>query len=514
MLYMGANMAVESEYILQVKNITKVFPGVTALDDVSLNLKKGVVHALMGENGAGKSTLMKVLTGIYNADRGEIFLKGKVTSINGPREALQLGIAMIHQELSPIPEMTVAENIFVGREPGYRFLPVVNRRELRNMTLKVFEEIGISLDPDAKLSSLSVAEQQVVEIVKAISYNSDIIIMDEPTSALSDREVDKLFEIIRKLVSKGKSVIYISHKMDEIFRICDWITVLRDGRYIDTKSVAELDKQTLITLMVGRDLCNIFPKEDAEIKDVALKVKNLNINGKFRDISFEVRQGEILGISGLMGAGRTEIMEAVFGARKIDGGEIFIKGKSVKINSPKDAIGYGIALVTEDRKLLGLNLKGSVKDNITLASLNKFCSMKQLLKMKKEQEAVENQIRQLNVKTPTSKKIVNSLSGGNQQKVVLAKWLLCGPDILILDEPTRGIDVGAKAEIHRIMSSLAGEGKAIIMISSEMPEILGMSDRVLVLHEGRITGEFNRAELDQERIMMCATGHGKEEKIS
>lgn len=504
-------MNTEAEYVLQMKNLSKTFPGVVALENVSFNLKKGSVHALMGENGAGKSTLMKVLTGIYKADTGETVLKGKSVSINDPREALQLGISMIHQELNSIPEMTVSENIFIGREPKFGLLPVVNYRELKRKTLSLFKEIGIEINPDAKLSTLSIAEKQVVEIVKAISYNSDIIIMDEPTSALSDKEVEKLFEIIRKLVATGKSIIYISHKMDEIFEISDYVTVLRDGKYIDTKSIKELNKQTLITLMVGRELCDIFPKTIAEIGEVALEVRNLSIKGEFTDISFQVRRGEILGISGLMGAGRTEVMETIFGARKADSGEVIINGKSIKTGRPRDAIQNGISLVTEDRKLLGLNLKGSIKDNITLASLNDCCTLKQIIKIKEEVEIADKQISALQIKTPSRNKIVNTLSGGNQQKVVIAKWLLCSPDILILDEPTRGIDVGAKAEIYNIMSSLACEGKAIIMISSEMPEIIGMSDRIIVLHEGRVTGEFSREELDQERIMLCATGQIKGE---
>jgi inositol transport system ATP-binding protein len=359
-----------------------------------------------------------------------------------------------------------------------------------------------------------VAEKQIVEIVKAISYNADIIIMDEPTSAITDREVEKLFEIIRKLVTKGKAIIYISHKLDEIFQISDCITVMRDGAYIDTKPSKELDKQKLINLMVGRELSSVFPKRRAKITDVAMEVKKLNVKGRCKDITFKVRRGEILGVAGLMGAGRTEAVEAIFGARKIESGEIIINGESVNINSPKDAISKGIALVTEDRKLLGLNLKSSVKNNITLANLSEYCRFKQIIKSKEEKRIADTQIDALKIKTPDRNKIVNSLSGGNQQKVVIAKWLLCNPDILILDEPTRGIDVGAKAEIYKIMNSLAEEGKAVIMISSEMPEILGMSDRVIVLHEGRITGEFDKSELDQEKIMLCATGHEKEEAIS
>ncbi len=506
-------MAEDTKYVLQMRNISKVFPGVTALNDVSLNIEKGKVHALIGENGAGKSTLMKILSGIYNSDKGEIILRGKKVNINGPKDALKNGISMIHQELNPIPEMTVAENIFVGYEPCYKFLGIVNKKVLKKRTNELFNEIGVELNPNAKLSSLNVAEIQIVEIVKALSYNSEIIIMDEPTSAITGKEVEKLFEIMRKLSSKGKTIIYISHKLDEIFKIGDYVTVLRDGNYIDTKSISELNKQLLISLMVGRDIKNIFPKENIKFGDVLFEVRGLSKKGKFNNINFKVHSGEILGIAGLMGAGRTELVEAIFGADKADSGEIIIKGKKATINNPRDAITNGIALVSEDRKTYGLNLKSSVKDNITIANLDKYCLLKQIINMRKERKIVDQQIKTLDIKTPSRNKIVNTLSGGNQQKVVIAKWLLCNPDILILDEPTRGIDIGTKAEIHKIMTLLAKEGKAIIMISSEMPEILGMSDRVIVLNEGEITGEFRRKELNQEKIMACATGHVRGEVV-
>ncbi|MHB1453443.1 MAG: sugar ABC transporter ATP-binding protein [Saccharofermentanales bacterium] len=501
------------EIILQMKNITKTFPGVLALEDVSIEFERGKVHAVMGENGAGKSTLMKILAGIYKADQGEILINDRIAIISNPKEAITNGISMIHQELSPIPYMTIAENIFVGREPQYGIFPIVNRKEMRRLTQELFSKIGIRLNPDQKMATLSIAEMQLVEILKAVSFNSEIIIMDEPTSAITDREVDKLFEIIRMLSAKGKTVIYISHKMDEIFKICDYVTVLRDGRYIDTKPIGELNKQKLISLMVGRELNNIFPKIDTEIGDIALEVRNLTKKGKFKDISFFVKKGEILGLSGLMGAGRTEVVEAIFGVDKADSGEIIIDGRPARINSPADAIRYKIGLISEDRKLMGLNLKSSIKNNITMASLGDFCYLKQIIRMKQEQKSADQQIRSLKIKTPTRNQIVSALSGGNQQKVVIAQWLLCNPDVLILDEPTRGIDVGAKSEIHKIMGMLAKDGKAIIMISSEMQEILGMSDRVIVLHEGRVTGEFTREELDQECIMGCATGHRKGEMV-
>lgn len=502
-----------TKYLLQMKNISKTFPGVTALDDVTLNIEPGKVMALIGENGAGKSTLMKVLIGMYKAERGEVILRERKASINSPKEALQQGISMIHQELNPIPSMTVAENIFVGREPCIRYTPILNRKELRRRTEQLLREIGVNLNPDSRLKELSVAETQMVEIVKAISYNAEIIIMDEPTSAISDREVVKLFEIIRRLTAKGAAVIYISHKLDEIFKIADSVTVLRDGKFVDCRPVSKMNKQTLISLMVGRELKNIFPKEPAEINEIMMEVKGLTKKGKFKNVNFQVRRGEILGIAGLMGAGRTELVETIFGIRRADEGEIIVKGKSLRIGKPQKAINHGIALVSEDRKLFGLNLKTSVKNNISLVNLNEYCYLNQLIKLREERRVVDQQIKILGIKTPTRNQIVNSLSGGNQQKVVLAKWILANPEILILDEPTRGIDVGAKAEIHKLMSLLVKEGKAIVMISSEMPEILGMSDRVLVLHEGRVTGEFVREELEQEKIMACATGHMKGEQV-
>jgi len=502
------------DVILEMRNISKSFPGVQALKDVSLTVRSGKVLALMGENGAGKSTLMKILQGIYKPDQGEIVLKGRRVEIDSPKDALRLGISMIHQELSPVLEMTVAENIFLGREPHYRYTGIVNRKKLRRDTLALFQDIGIEMNPNKKLSQLSVAEMQLVEIVKAISYNSDIIIMDEPTSAITDREVEKLFQIIKRLTDRGKAIIYISHKMDEIFRICDEIVVLRDGQFIDAKPIGELDQNKLISLMVGRELNNVFPKETAGIGETILEVENLGLDGKFRGVSFRLRRGEILGLAGLMGAGRTEVAETIFGIHHATEGEIRIKGKPVRIKSCKDAIDNGIALVSEDRKLKGLNLKASVQNNITLSSLLKYSVLRQIVNPRLERTVVEQQIEALNIKTPSRKQIVNFLSGGNQQKVVIGKWLLCEPDVLILDEPTRGIDVGAKYEIYKMMNLLAKEGKAILMISSEMPELLGMSDRVIVLHEGEVTGEFLREEFDQEKIMACAAGFKKGEIVA
>lgn len=500
--------------LLHLNRITKSFPGVKALDNVSVIVEKGTVHALIGENGAGKSTLMKILIGLIKADRGDIVLNGRTCEIHSPSEALGHGISMIHQELLTIPAMTVAENVFLGREPCYPCLGVVNKREMTRMSRELFDRIGLHVDPSARMSSLSVAEAQIIEIIKAISCQSDIIVMDEPTSALSDAEVEKLFGIIGQLTAAGKAVIYISHKIDEIFRIADCVTVLRDGRYVDTQPIGSLDKQRLISMMVGRELSRIFPKEETSIGEVLLEVDNLSRRHRFRNISFNVRAGEILGIAGLMGSGRTELVETIFGLGKADSGSLLKNGKRFVVRQPSDAIANGIALVSEDRKLLGLNLKGSVRDNITIVALDRYCSLLSIVKRKTENRVVDTLIENLHVKTPGRNTVVNTLSGGNQQKVVIAKWLLSDPDVLILDEPTRGIDVGAKAEIHAIMNSLAKKGKAIIMISSEMPEILGMSDRVLVLHEGRITGEFTRAECDQELIMACATGHTRGEEVA
>ncbi|MGF9712635.1 sugar ABC transporter ATP-binding protein [Paenibacillus naphthalenovorans] len=502
----------EHQYVLQMKNICKTFPGIVALDQVSLHIKKGEVHALMGENGAGKSTLMKILAGVEQPDSGDIILNGRKVFFNRPLDAMNHGISMIHQELNSILDMTIAENIFIGREPCYK-LGIVNTQELKARTRELFQSVGMDINPDKKLVELSVAEMQMVEIVKAISYNADIIIMDEPTSAITDREVDKLYEIIRKLTGQGKSIIYISHKMNEIYKICDAITVLRDGRYIATRPTEEINQQQLISLMVGRDLKDMYVKQSSRIGETYLEVKGLTRNGKFSNIHLHVRQGEILGIAGLMGAGRTELVETIFGAYKADAGEIYVKQKKVDMSNPGSAISNGISLVTEDRKLFGLNLKFSVKDNTTLANLKKFTRFRQIINFKEEKQTVDHLMKYLNIKASNRNTMVNTLSGGNQQKVVLAKWLLCNPDLLILDEPTRGIDVGSKAEIYKIISQLANEQKAIIMISSEMPELLGMSDRIIVLHEGKITGEFLREEFDQEKIMACAAGFEKERSI-
>ncbi|UOF90417.1 sugar ABC transporter ATP-binding protein [Fodinisporobacter ferrooxydans] len=497
----------ENQVILEMNRITKSFPGVQALKDVTLKVRKGTVHALMGENGAGKSTLMKILAGIYQPDTGEILFNGESIKLKEPKDALVKGISMIHQELSPVLEMTIGENIFLGREPinpGTRF---VNYKKMYQKASKLLESIGLSLNPRMKMNQLSVAEMQMVEIVKAISYDSQIIIMDEPTSAITDREVDRLFEIINILKKQDKAIIYISHKMDEIFKISDEITVFRDGNHIATKPAKALNNEILITMMVGRSLTEMYPKKEAfYVKETVFSVKDLSVNGKFRSVSFDLKKGEILGIAGLMGSGRTEVFEAVFGLTALVQGEIYIEGKKVNIKSPIDAIKQGLAFVTEDRKGQGLFLPMSVKANITMASLDQISNLS-FIDQKEEGSLVDQFIAKLKVKSFSPEQIVETLSGGNQQKVVLAKWLLRQPKILILDEPTRGIDVGAKNEIYKLMTQLVQEGMSIIMISSEMPEVLGMSDRIIVFHEGTVAGELTRDDATQEKILSYATGH-------
>lgn len=495
------------EYVLELKNIYKSFPGVKVLEDVTLQVRPGEVHALMGENGAGKSTLMKILMGIYKADQGSIFLEGKETVIHGPKDAMSKGISMIHQELNTVLDMEVAENVFVGREllkKGFEKLKIVDIARMREETGKYFREMNIDIDPRAKMRTLSVAEMQLVEIVKAISLNSRIIVMDEPTSAITEKEATVLFAQIERLKKQGVAVIYISHKMDEIFRISDTITVLRDGQWIGTKPAKELDNDMLIKMMVGRELTDIYPKDPVEIGDVILEVKNLSRGKKVQDASFSLRKGEVLGIAGLVGAGRSELVETIFGLYPKTGGQIFLHGKEVHIKSAADAIKNKMALITEDRKQTGLNLIVSVKENIASVSIGKL-SNHGIVNDKKINEVSEKYIKELKIKTPDGNAIVGNLSGGNQQKVVLAKWLLDEPDIIIFDEPTRGIDIGAKRDIYLLINNLAKEGKAVIVISSEMAEVMGICDRILVMAEGRINGEVQREEFSQEVIMGYAS---------
>jgi inositol transport system ATP-binding protein len=504
---MSAQQSTEN-FLLKMDGISKSFSGVPALRNVRLEIKKGEVHAVMGENGAGKSTLMRILSGIVQRDGGEIFLEDRRVEIKSPKEALDLGISMIHQELNPVRAMTVAENIFLGKEPCYRFTGVVNSRKQRELTRELFRGMDVAIDPDKKMADLSLAEMQLVEIVKAVSYQSRIIIMDEPTSAITGREVARLFEIIRGLKAKGIAIIYISHKMDEIFRISDTITVLRDGQYIETRPARELDHDALVKLMVGRKISEMFPKRNVVAGgEIIFEVDGLTRRGLFENISFKVKKGEVFGVAGLMGAGRSEVMETVFGLRRADAGVLRIHGRPVRIKSPADGIRHRIAFITEDRQLKGLNLKASVRDNVTLVRLKNFSLFGQVLQFKKENAVVDSEIERLRIKMRHRSQVVRTLSGGNQQKVVLAKWLLTQPEIIILDEPTRGIDIGAKAEIYKIIAQLTEQGATVIMISSELEEILGMCDRVIVLYHGRITAEFPRDEFNQENIIKAAMGN-------
>jgi len=498
------------DHILEMSDIGKSFPGVRALDHAHLNVRRGEVHALMGENGAGKSTLMKILMGIYHPDQGSISIDGHQVVIENPAVALRLGLSMIQQELSPIPEMTVSENIFLGREELYRGTPFVNQKSLNARTKKLLEEFKMRVSPSAKMNTLSVAQIQMIEIIKAISYNSRIIIMDEPTSALSDEEVNNLYETIRGLKRKDVAVVYISHRLEEIFEIADSVTVLRDGQFIGSEPIGAIDKDRLISMMVGRELTNIFPKQRVELKGEILAVRGLSRTGVFQDISFSVRKGEILGVAGLIGSGRSEVMRAVYGLDQRDAGEILLDGKPLDIRNVKDAIRHGIVMVNEDRKGYGLVLCRSIKENIALSNLDYLSRGKFFVNLRKEKEACAKLAKELMIKMSGINDTVESLSGGNQQKVVLAKSLMVMPDILILDEPTRGIDVGAKAEIHSLMGEFARKGMAIIMISSELPEIMGMSDRIMVMGEGKIRGIFNRKDVTQEDILKCAlTGEVK-----
>ncbi|MCF0057029.1 sugar ABC transporter ATP-binding protein [Dyadobacter sp. CY356] len=491
--------------ILQIKNLTKSYSGIKALDVVQLTLQKGEVHALMGENGAGKSTFMKILIGLLSPDSGEIIFDGDLLKSKTVSEISKMGISMIHQEILIIPELTVAQNIFLGREKEV-FQNKTGWLNDKNIALKAADlltQLGIEIDPKVKMKYLSVAQMQMVEIAKAVSNNAQVIIMDEPTSAISDKEVSTLFKIIRELKNKGVAIIYISHKMDEIFEICDTITVLRDGKYIATKSASELDKNSLIAMMVGREINNMFPGPLIQKGDVALSIKNLGKKGKFSAISFDVHAGEIFGISGLMGAGRTEIAEAIYGLSKADSGVIKINGEEVDITSPQDAVTKGIGYVSEDRKKLGFIPQLSVVQNLTLSSLSEHCRGI-FIDNQKEITAADQMINELKIKASSRNQKVTHLSGGNQQKVVIGKVLAASPKIIILDEPTRGVDVGAKFEIYKLINNLAAEGISIIMISSELPEILGMSDRILVLSKGIQKAILSREEATAESIMSYA----------
>lgn len=506
---MSENIAIE------MRNIVKEFPGVKALKDVTFNALRGEVHGLVGENGAGKSTLMKVLSGVhpYPTYEGELVVKGKSVRFSGTREAEQAGIAIIHQELNLIPELTVAENMFLGREPVSPPLRFINFKQMNADAKKFLDTFNVKIDPGMRVKDLTVGKQQMVEIAKALSINAGILVLDEPTSALTETETEYLFRVIRDLQARGVTMIYISHKLDEIFEICDRVTVLRDGETVGSYPKADLNKDKLVSLMVGRDLTNLYPPRTPKIGGELLRVSNLSVTHPFLPgekivdgVNFSLRSGEVLGIAGLMGSGRSELVTALFGAFPADvTGDVFIDNKKVRATSPYRAIKQGIGLVTEDRKRFGLVLIMSVGENITMACLDTLSKLQWILR-KKENETVAKYMKELNVKAAGAGVEVNTLSGGNQQKVVIAKWLANEPAILILDEPTRGVDVGARYEIYQIMNSLVERGVGIIMVSSELPEVLGMSDRILVMHEGKLTGEFQRTDATQENIMACATG--------
>ena len=498
-----------SEYRLEMRDVVKAFPGVKALDHAQLKLKPGTVHALMGENGAGKSTLMKCMFGIYHMDEGEVIYEGEKVNIKGPLDALNRGIAMVHQELQPIPERSIGENIYVGRYPTKKYGPVtvIDHDKMYADAARVLKEVHLNYDPHAKLGTLSVSQMQLVEIAKAVSADCKVLILDEPTSSLTAAEVEALFTIVDELRAKGVSIVYISHKMDEILRISDEVTIMRDGQYIGTWEAKDLTTDMIITKMVGRELSNLYPPRENIPGEVVFDVKDFtSINPKsFRHVNFNVRKGEILGVAGLVGAQRTELMEGLFGLRAHTSGTITYKGKELVINQPQDAIKNGIAMLTEDRRATGILGVLSIADNVSVASLDKYLIGGIMLDDGKIEKLVQDNVAKLSIKTPSSKTQIQSLSGGNQQKVLIARWLANDPDIFIMDEPTRGIDVGAKYEIYCIIAEMAKQGKSIIMISSEMSELIGMSDRIMVMCDGRCTGFIDGDKANQENIMTLAT---------
>ncbi len=497
-------MGMAEEIKIQACQIEKSFPGVKALDRIDFAVRKGTVHVLCGENGAGKSTLMKIINGIYRPDSGQLYIDGQPVRIMNPIQAQAHGIAMIAQELNYVPEMSIEENLFLGRLPVNR-LGMVDWKKVRRDTLRFLKEQDLPYAPEQKLKTLTVSDIQMLEIIKAISNNAEIIVMDEPTSAITHREVEVLFEKIAQLKAQGVTIIYISHKLDEVFRIADDITVLRDGTVVETHPASELTMDRVIALMVGREMKNIYPKEELPIAGRALEVENLCSAGVYQDICFHVSKGEIVGFAGLIGAGRTEVMRSLFGLDPISSGQVKIDGKPVKIKCSQDSIRNSMVMLSEDRRRYGIIPIRSVMENASIASLDKVI-YSGFSHRKKEREIVSEYFARMNVRTPTLETAIQALSGGNQQKVLLAKWMMRNPDILIMDEPTRGIDVGAKFEIYKLMTELAKNGKAIIMVSSELPELIGMCDRIYVMSYGRITGELSRAQFSQEEIMKCATG--------
>ncbi|MED5222453.1 sugar ABC transporter ATP-binding protein [Bacillus safensis] len=489
---------------IEMHNIHKAFGKNTVLSGVSFDLVTGEVHALMGENGAGKSTLMNLLTGLYSLDQGTIQIDGKETAFKNPKEAEQHGIAFIHQELNIWPDMTVLENLFIGKEI-YTKLGLLDTKKMKVLAQMQLDRLSVNLSLDQEAGSCSVGQKQMIEIAKALMTDAKVIIMDEPTAALTEREIEKLFQVIESLKKEGVSIVYISHRMEEIFAICDRITIMRDGKTVDTKAIPETNLHEVVKKMVGRELTDRYPERTPSTGDIVLEVKQASKKGQFQDINFSVKAGEIVGVAGLMGAGRTEMMRSLFGLDPLDQGEIWVHGKKAVIKKPSDAVKLGIGFITEDRKDEGLMLDASIRENIGLPNLKSF-SPKGLIDKKTEEDFVDLLIKRLTIKTASSDISARSLSGGNQQKVVIAKWIGIQPKVLILDEPTRGVDVGAKREIYQLMNELTDRGVAILMVSSELPEILGMSDRVLVIHEGTISGELDKTEATQERIMTLATG--------
>ena len=495
-----------SPYILEMRNVSKTFPGVKALDQINLRVKRGSVHALMGENGAGKSTLMKILYGIYIPDEGgELILDDKPFKPGRPIDAIRRGLTMVPQEISPAANLTIADNFYLGREitKGKFFL---NQKAMTEQASAILKELGVPMDVTEKMSDVSVAKAQLVAIATAVSNDAKVIIMDEPTTALTENEVDQLYRIIETVKARGIAIIFISHKLDEVFRVSDEITVIRDGQYVDTKPTKEVTKEQLISMMVGRDMSEMFQRERFELSDeIVLEIKHFTREGKYQDINFAVRKGEIFGIAGLVGAGRSEIVEGLFGYKPADSGEIYIKGEKAIINNPLDAMKHKIGFVTEDRKLTGLFLNLSITDNMIMPEMSPYLE-NFLVSVARAQKTANEQKTKLKIKAPNVDVITNNLSGGNQQKVLLARWLLLEPEILILDEPTKGIDVGAKAELYKLMVELSKQGKTIIMITSDMLELLSMSDRVMVMHEGHQDGIIPHTELTQERVLELASG--------
>lgn len=503
-------MTIIDEYFLSLKGIGKIFPGVKALDNIDLDIKPGEIHALVGENGAGKSTLIKILTGAYQYDEGEMYCQGKKVRFSSPRDAYRLGIACIYQELSLAANMTVTENIFLGRELRIPGIGLLDYRQMNKIAQQAIDDLGIEVDVRKLVQSYSMGYRQMIEIARALVAKAKLIIMDEPTSSLSSKEVTVLLEKVHKLKEKGIAVVYISHHLEEVMNVADRITVLRDGCKIKVMDKKDTDKENMIHLMVGRTLQEKFPKVPAKQGDVALRAEGITIKGVLDHVSFEVRNGEVLGFSGLVGAGRTELARAIFGADKIDSGKIFIMGQEVTISSPEDAIKHGMAFLTEDRKGQGLVLMHNIRFNASLSGLKRFCSLGCFININAMNAEVDGLIKELQLRPPNPLLTTRLLSGGNQQKVVIAKWLCSRSKIFIFDEPTRGIDVGAKVEVYKLINRLAAQGVAVIVISSELPEVMGISDRILVMHEGQITAEFTHSEATPAQIMRAATGGGKQ----